>query len=462
MWLEAHAGAAPAPLGDHDRVLRERGREHEGRVASRFPGLVGPIHRRGRPLAESAAETRTRLVPGGPPLWQPAFLSGDGRRAGIPDFLYWERDGAVLADAKLALRAHSRGDVVLQLTHYATLFEEATGRPPLRCEVVNGNGETVVVKPLAPEVYARRAAQAEALLGDAPEPGILKSHSECRKCPFYDHCWDAAERARRVEALPELSRDHVPVLHALGVRTVDDLARLSPDALARTPLAGRAPRLIAQARAHATGVPVWTGVPALPRGRTCVWFDLEGDSMGEGSAVPIYLWGLAVESAAGAEPEAMLADFEPGADERGWSRFLARWGEILEAHPDALIVHWHQYELTWVERYLRTYGAPEPQASALRDRRRWFDLHGAVDRWVRLPLRSYSIKFVAPWMGFRWRNPESGSEWSVAQYHRARESRDPAERERLLAAVAEYNADDLLAMRAIWRWLEREGDAGTR
>jgi len=66
-------------------------------------------------------------------------------------------------------------------------------------------------------------------------------------------------------------------------------------------------------------------------------------------------------------------------------------------------------------------------------------------------------KYVAPWMGFEWRNPESGSEWSLARFHRARQSADPLEREQLLAEVAEYNADDLWAMRAVWLWLREHG-----
>ncbi len=64
---------------------------------------------------------------------------------------------------------------------------------------------------------------------------------------------------------------------------------------------------------------------------------------------------------------------------------------------------------------------------------------------------------MAPWLGFAWSNPEADAAWSTAQLHRARESTDPAERERLLAEVARYNADDLWAMRRVWQWLEGQG-----
>ena len=196
LWLETHGGFERAPLEDHDKVLRERGIEHERAIASRFPGLVGPIHHHGRDPLEAAAETRTRLTPGGPPLWQPAFVSADGRRIGVPDFLYWDHGLAVIADAKLALRAHTRRDVILQLSHYAALFTETTGTPPLRCEVVNGHGDTVPIAPLSEDDYREQIGRALALVEGGPEPSILKAHSYCQDCPFYDHCWDRAESER--------------------------------------------------------------------------------------------------------------------------------------------------------------------------------------------------------------------------------------------------------------------------
>ena len=77
---------------------------------------------------------------------------------------------------------------------------------------------------------------------------------------------------------------------------------------------------------------------------------------------------------------------------------------------------------------------------------------------MRLPLRSTSIKFVAPWLGFQWFNPDADAAWSTAQLHRARAATDPAARARLLAEVARYNADDLWAMRVVWRFLHEHGE----
>ena len=87
------------------------------------------------------------------------------------------------------------------------------------------------------------------------------------------------------------------------------------------------------------------------------------------------------------------------------------------------------------------------------------DLKRVLDRCVRLPLRSYSIKHVAPWMGFGGAIPSRAPVVGRAVPPGARDGR-PAERERLVTALVEYNEDDLWAMRAVWRWLDEHAPKG--
>ena len=107
--------------------------------------------------------------------------------------------------------------------------------------------------------------------------------------------------------------------------------------------------------------------------------------------------------------------------------------------------------------------APTPSApSSVMRRAACSGVTPVMVRSLRLPLRSYSINKFAALLWFRWRNPDSCSEWSVAELARARASADPAERARILAGIAQYNEDDLLAMRAVWHWMMREGPRAER
>lgn len=457
LWLRHHAAAAAAPVSDHGHMLRERGDEHERAVAARFAGLIGPIWKREGAFADAAEHSLQQLRDTRRPLWQPAFVTPDGRRSAQPDFTYWDGESLVVVEARLALRPAQRRDLALQLAHLRHVIAAASGVTPARFEIVSGGGETVVLEPLDADEYERTVRDAEAVLARADEPDLLLAHSNCRRCMFYARCWDRAEAEGRIEILPEVQPGDVADYHALGVRTVAQLAALDPRRVPEGPRRAAAERAVRVAGAWHENRPEWLQVPALPAAPV-VFFDVEGDARGEEAEVPIYLWGVGVDEGDGA-PHAVsvVAGTDAHGDRRGWESFLARAGDLLERFPNARWLHWDSSEPLWIKRYSERLGAPPGLAERLLAA--CFDLKRELDRCVRLPLRSYSIKHVAPWMGFEWRNPESGSEWSLARFHRAQQSSDPDERLRLLAEVTEYNADDLWAMRAVWAWLRANAPA---
>src|SRR5262249_37788824 len=205
--------------------------------------------------------------------------------------------------------------------------------------------------------------------------------------------------------LPAEARARAGLPAARAVRTFDELAARSPESLDHPALRSHARELIRQAQAWSSGKPVWLGPPPLPKGRTPVWFDVEADPDGERATVPVYLWGLAVEQP---EPrfDPVLAELTPHGDREAWQRFTTRVLEVFREHPDAVWVHWHDAETQWLDRYIARLGAPEAFVRAMRAPGALLDLHQVLERSVRLPLRSTSIKFVAPWLGFAWSNPD--------------------------------------------------------
>lgn len=457
LWLRQNAPGEASPVTEHGHVLRERGDEHERAIAARFADLAGPLWRRDRPFAEAAEESLRLLRETRRPLWQAVLLTPDGRRSAQPDFLYWEAGALVVREARLALRPGQRADLALQLAHLRHVIGEASGFEPVRFEVEGGDGAVAIVEPLERAEYEEIVRAASDVLASETEPDLLLAHSTCKRCMFYTHCWDLAERDRRIEILPEVHPADVGDYHALGVRTIEQLAAFSPAKLPRGPKRAAAERAVRVAGAWRDDRAEWLQAPRLP-GPPVVLFDVEGDALGESAEAPIYLWGLALDDGS-AEPraEAILAGAGAGGDARAWEAFTARAAALLEAHPGVRWLHWDTSEPLWIRRYADRLGAPAGLAERLLGA--CLDLKRELDRCVRLPLRSYSVKHVAPWMGFQWRNPEAGSEWSLARWHRARQAASEAERERLLAEVAEYNADDLWAMRAVWRWLREHGPA---
>jgi uncharacterized protein len=437
-------------------MLGERSRALEERIAAEIPDLAGPLQGSGLSFEQAAAESVRLLRETSRPVRRPVLVSADGLRSASPAFILREDGALVIRDVRLAHRPESRRDNRVRVAFAGQLAHELTGLALARLEIVNGLGQVTVVEPEPESELERLTARTLELLGDAPEPDMLLAHSHCQHCDHYAHCWDRAEAEHRVEVMPAVTRARAEMLRAEGVRTYHQLAARTPESFKRRELREAAGALLSEARAFATGEPVWLRDPALPRDRTPVWFDVESDAEGERAEVPVYLWGLAVERE---EPrfEPILSELTPDGDADAWRRFVARALEVFRDHPNAVWVHWHNAEPMWLDRYIARHGAPAEFVARMRAPGALLDLHHRLERSVRLPLRSTSVKFVAPWLGFQWSNPNADAAWSTAQLHRARATDDAAERERLLDEVARYNADDLWAMRVVWRWLERHG-----
>ena len=453
LWLSEHARDAAAARTEHDEVLGERNRSLEDVVAAGVPRLSDPVLRAGVSFDGAAAETVRLLRETDLSLRRPVLVSADGRCTATPAFILREGDALVIRDVRLAHRPERKRENRVRVSFAGWLARQVSGRDVVRLEIVNGLGQVVVVEPEPDDELARLTSRTLEVLGDSPEPDLLLSHSHCQHCDHYAHCWDRAEAEHRIEVVPLVTRTRAELLHAEGIRTFDQLAARTPESLTHPDLKPYSPLLLAEARAWATGTPVWLRDPGLPRGRTPVWFDVESDSEGELATVPVYLWGLAVGHGE-AHAEALLAELDAAGDRDAWQRFVTRALAVLRRHPDAVWVHWDSAEPMWLERYIARLGATGEFVTRMRAPGALFDLHRALERSVRLPLRSTSIKFVAPWLGFRWSNPDADAAWSTAQLHRARAAADPAERERLLAEVARYNADDLRAMQTVWEWME--------
>src|SRR5262245_41461551 len=326
-------------------MLGERNRALEVSVAAGIDGVVTLPE--GLSFEQAAAESVRLLRDERRSVRRPVLASADGLRSATPAFVLREGDTLVVRDVRLAHRPESRRDNRVRVAFAGWLARERTGLPVSRLEIVNGLGQCVESEPEPDEALARLTERTLALLGDAPEPDMLLAHSHCQHCDHYAHCWDQAEAERRIEVMPAVTRARAELLRAEGVRTYDELAKRTPESFTRRELREAAHALLSEARAFASGEPVWLKSPALPKDRTPVWFDVESDSEGERAEVPVYLWGLAVERE---EPrfEPILSELTPAGDAEAWRRFVARALEVFRDHPNAVWGAWHHAEPMWI------------------------------------------------------------------------------------------------------------------
>jgi len=140
------------PFSDEDRLVVEKGREHEraylaklraeGRIVVDIPGRPDPIGRQ-----ESAAATIAALEAGAEIVHNATFLDLENGWSGVADFLLripgrsrfgdWQYE---VADTKLARSA--KVSTLMQLCVYGELLERVQGVAPERMHAILGDGST--------------------------------------------------------------------------------------------------------------------------------------------------------------------------------------------------------------------------------------------------------------------------------------------------------------------------------
>ena len=124
---------------------------------------------------------------------------------------------------------------------------------------------------------------------------------------------------------------------------------------------------------------------------------------------------------------------------------------IIKDYGNIPFVHWANYEKTKIKTYIDRYGDLDGTAATVLAN--LLDLLPIAEGAVMLPLPSYNLKMVEQYVGFRRTQEEFGGQWSIAQYIKATELEDEAERQKVMAEILKYNEEDLAATWAVLCWL---------
>ena len=127
--------------------------------------------------------------------------------------------------------------------------------------------------------------------------------------------------------------------------------------------------------------------------------------------------------------------------------FREAWA-YFAANPDAAIFYYSKYERTIYRKLQQKYPdvCMADEIEALFDPNRTVDLYYDVVQPATVwPTRDHSIKTLATFLGFQWRDVNPSGAASIEWYARWCETRDPAIKQQIL----EYNEDDCRATRVL-------------
>lgn len=308
----------------------------------------------------------------------------------------------------------------------------------------------------------RLAVASAAAAGEVPlaRPSRV---NECKGCPWWPTCEAQLRESRDVSLV--VRGEEAGVLRDIGVSTVDDLARMSPDAAEAAPLTATTSAdgpLLAKAWLRAE--PLVRRVRHVEVPRADVEIDVDMESYADAGA---YMWGCLLSGVDIGESPGYRAFVTwsplPSQDEaRSFAEFWTWFTGVRSAARErGLTFRAYCYnelaENRWMfssaERFAGEPGIPDTEeVRAFTRSDEWVDLFASVRDQFLCP-NGKGLKVIAPSAGFGWRDAEAGGENSMRWYRDAvgldGDLPEKSQRQRLL----HYNEDDVRATLAIREWM---------
>ncbi len=278
------------------------------------------------------------------------------------------------------------------------------------------------------------------------EPEVFISRQRCSLCHWYSHCYAIAQSQKHLSLVPGVTPNRYEHLQLLGVETVESLAAACPINMGEAIGVAVASQLKQQAQSLVQNRAILKSNRAsghhqpIPTASVELYFDIEA----EPERNLDYLLGvLLVDRQAKTEKFYSFLAEKPEDEGVIWEEFLA----LISLYADAPIFHFSEYEVETIKRLGKLYKTPRKQIEPLLSR--FVDLHQQVILSVTLPVENYSLKSLANWLGFQWRDLGASGEQSVCWYDQWLKTGDRS----LLEAILRYNEDDCRATRHLKDWL---------
>jgi len=441
IWCEYHAPRSEAVYESsrYDEMRRQRGLEHERAwVQNHYPDAIRVAPGFG---FEALSETLRLMLEGVRAIYQPELWDLEGESYGRADLLVRHDSGRSdlgpyhyrLVEIKRvkSLQDHH----ILQGAFYNRMLGKLQGWTPAELTMVLK--ETVETVP-----YASLRKELDAVLDKwkglrdgqvSPEPGRPPNVTDS---PWRVYGNKLVERRRDLILLAGVGSREREKLRAANIHGVDQLWGLRLEEVCEILGEQHGAQAYYVAQAYRTRQPLLKPHSrlAIPRGHRHLYFDFEtSDEVHPTEPPHVYLIGCW-----DAERDQYVKFLARGAADEGriFGEFLDYVGDVEHTR----LYHWTDYEIGQMVLVIQRW--PHLETALRRVTSSCVDLMRAVKSAVYLPVPSFSLKCVAPALGFTWRQEGFDAFDSMVCYWDYLEGKDEALVDRCLV----YNEDDCRAM----------------
>lgn len=445
------------------RLLWERGSEYEQRV---IEGLAPDEYLSLKNLSADEKEAQTlAAMRAGMPLIYGGRIAAD-ELVGEPDLLIRRGDAYVAADIKSGRGEEGEPDeddpslklhYAVQVALYADVLSRLGFGVGHMAEIWDISGRHVSYEldssrgPRTPETwwdrYLGTLGNVRSIVAGELRPGPALA-SCCKLCVWRTVCREEIDIAGDLTLIPQLGRTLRDGM-VDRISCISEFAECNPDAF----VDGKKtcfPRLGADRlrKFHkrallltsADAQPYLTAPLTLPQTAVEVFFDIEADPMND----IVYLHGFIESENGDPATDCFTGIFAEEASPEAEREAFAAAIQWLEARPTASIFYYSKYERTMYRKLCERYpdvcsgDAIEAIFAPPRSTDLYYDAVVPATEW---PTNDHSIKTLAKFLGFAWRDTDPSGASSIEWYHRWLETRDPAVKQRIL----DYNEDDCRA-----------------
>ncbi len=447
------------PPNDFLLKLRRESQKHAREVLDRFyPDYCQPVvpkfDSKSNTLVAKAKETKNLMARGENHIHQAVLLSRFGnipasgtvsllvKQPGKSNFGDWEY---LLVNIQLGRRP--KPEYKLLAAFYAQLLADTQGVMPSESQIILRRHDTyrVNLDYWLPQMHDI-VIECIQLLSQSSEPEVFISRQRCSLCSWYNYCYDRAKSLEHLSLVPGVTPKRYQHLISLGLNSLESLADSNSLSLGEAIGLDIASQLKQQAISLLENRPLLKlnngdgDRQIIPTAAVELYFDIEA----EPERNLDYLLGvLLVDRQTNQQQFYYFLAETPEEEQIIWQQFL----NLVQFHSHAPIFHFSAYEVDTILRLARLYDTPPRETKLILSR--CIDLHREMTASVTLPVESYSLKSVANWLGFQWRDRGVSGEQSVCWYDRWLHTGDRS----LLDSILRYNEDDCRATYHLKDWL---------
>lgn len=326
---------------------------------------------------------------------------------------------------------------------YAELLLRLQGVKPFQGYVITPDNKIVgyLIEDFEAYFHLTLSEIEQMIVGEKPAHFLTAG---CKQSPWFEACRVEAESCRDLSILNRVWREEVIALQKIGIKTLEDLAKISLADLEKLSPAVRYDRLDLlrrQAEAIVENRHILLAEPDFSEAAVELYFDIESDPLRDFD----FLFGVLEVKNGKSYYHSFLAE-KPEDEGEMWRKFI----EFILKNETAPIYHYGWFELEVFRRFAARYFLPDEIRQQIEIR--MHDLLFLIRPAVIFPLPFYSLKDLGAYVGYKWQADNASGVQAVLWFEDYLKDGNKKTLEKILA----YNKDDVKATRALKEWVTKQ------